>query len=904
MPICIYPPNTDDFTSNGLGILTPIECDIEEVAAGKYELELTHPIDHTLRWAQIANGCYIKAPVPVRESPLYEAPAMGEPVTITRQVWVVSGTTHGLYIRSGPGMNYSRLGVKKNGVEVIELEDHPDPWKKVCVVNGGQVGFMSTKYLKPSRTITEVIEPAKPIGGSILKLGQSRDQLFRIYSVEQDSASMTVTAKVQHVFYDEAGNIIDGEYEIEEGKTEDVNAAISAIKARLAMPSAVNFQPINLTGQVTGNFSYKSHIEAYLDPDEGIVSQCKALLVRDNWDAYLIPDMVRDRGVTIRRGKNLIGVQVTNDISGVITRIIPVGKNKNGDPIYINGKYVDSPHIADYASPRIKRIEYDVQTGKDGFGNDDAVRAEITRRAQEEYTINKIDLPAYGMEVDFVLLQNTPDYADYASLQAVHMYDTVTVIDEVLGLTAKVRVTGNKWNALTKQYKKITLGELQDIKHTVYSFNLPTGGVSGTKIANNSLSGTALRNATIEYAKITNAAIEQLSANAITALTARIQDIVSEKLTTDELYAAYAEMLALKVGSITADNIKTDALAAELARITVLTAGTADFDRATVQHLVAQALNLEFGTAGQVFIKNLAVEYAQMVGAAIGELCIKASDGNYYLLDVGADGSVSATLTTVTDGEIMAGETEGGNIILETNITAERLNAGNLLATYALVNQIDAARIDVDELFAREAFISLLRTTKIIGENSIEMIARRTENTAKVYRQADMPPSTDNVTPGDLWVVPGTEQVYQAENAADADLQFYIGSDGALYFTCNDEDVSVEMQEFDLYISGLSVNAGTDGTIGEEYRWAHVQDQVLAGEIIAAREEFERVVRIDDEGLHVGDSRTNNEVLIDSDSVNIVIENERYSKFAAQYVQFGQYKIGYAEDGGLMFKPM
>ena len=121
---------------------------------------------------------------------------------------------------------------------------------------------------------------------------------------------------------------------------------------------------------------------------------------------------------------------------------------------------------------------------------------------------------------------------------------------------------------------------------------------------------------------------------------------------------------------------------------------------------------------------------------------------------------------------------------------------------------------------------------------------------------------------------------------------------------CDDENVSFEIQDFDLYVSGLYLNIGSDGTIGEEYQWAHVQDRVLADEIIANREAFERVLRLDDAGLHIGDNKTDNEVLIDSESVNIVVKTQRYSKFAAEYVQFGNYKIGLAEDGGLMFKPM
>ena len=59
MPICIYPPSAEDFTTNGLGILTPLECTVEEVAAGKYELELVQPINDSLRWTQLQAGCII-----------------------------------------------------------------------------------------------------------------------------------------------------------------------------------------------------------------------------------------------------------------------------------------------------------------------------------------------------------------------------------------------------------------------------------------------------------------------------------------------------------------------------------------------------------------------------------------------------------------------------------------------------------------------------------------------------------------------------------------------------------------------------------------------------------------------------------------------------------------------------
>ena len=70
----------------------------------------------------------------------------------------------------------------------------------------------------------------------------------------------------------------------------------------------------------------------------------------------------------------------------------------------------------------------------------------------------------------------------------------------------------------------------------------------------------------------------------------------------------------------------------------------------------------------------------------------------------------------------------------------------------------------------------------------------------------------------------------------------------------------------------------------------------------AARADFRRVVRVDDDVLHVGDNLSNGEVLIDSESVNVVLGGKKYSKFAGSYVQFGNYQLRRSSDGGLVFK--
>ena len=63
------------------------------------------------------------------------------------------------------------------------------------------------------------------------------------------------------------------------------------------------------------------------------------------------------------------------------------------------------------------------------------------------------------------------------------------------------------------------------------------------------------------------------------------------------------------------------------------------------------------------------------------------------------------------------------------------------------------------------------------------------------------------------------------------------------------------------------------------------------------------VVRIDSDGLHVGDNQnTNNEVLIDSEAVNVVTGGTMESKFTGSYIQFGNYQLRRTADNGLAFK--
>ena len=216
--IALYAPDETDFSTLGLGALTPSECTVTWQAAGAYELTLTQPIDETNRWAQLANGCIISAPVPVRESPLYEynvGDSGSDGGSVTRNIWQVVRTSVGLNMRTGYGTGHKIIRNYKNGTRVIELDRQMVGgrlWIHCTTVEGGETGYMSTKYLELVETKTETISGGRPENQRVIQLTQSRRQLFRVYSTEQDSDAGVVTVKARHVFYDLAGNMLNEEY--------------------------------------------------------------------------------------------------------------------------------------------------------------------------------------------------------------------------------------------------------------------------------------------------------------------------------------------------------------------------------------------------------------------------------------------------------------------------------------------------------------------------------------------------------------------------------------------------------------------------------------------------------------------------------------------------------------------
>ena len=770
--INIYPADTEDFSTLGLAVLQPTECTVEEKAGGLMELEMKHPVDDDLKWTYLQNGCIIKAPCAVREAPIVrilDNVPSGATQTVTRAIYKVRTNTGArLRLRAKPSTSAKIIRAYKVGTEVVQLSKSGD-WSRVVIKSGGATGWMYSQYLKFDRNETETVKGDNDQPSTVIESKQTRDQLFRIYSVGRDAETGMVEVKASHIFYDLSGVICTRDYQPENVAA---NTVLSTILASASAEHGFTFH-CKVTKAISGDYTGASIVKALLDPDIGIVPQTGARIIRDNYDVYILPDEVMDRGMEIRHRKNLLGAVLTVDVSGVVTRIRPVGKDKDGNRLLIteNNGWVESANKALYPTSRDAEIEYDVSvsTAKDAqFKNNAAARAELKRLAQQDFA-DGMDAAAVSLDIDFVQLENTAEYAVYASLLTVFLYDTVKTIAAYIGISATLRVNGYLFDCLLLRYRKAYLGDISELEQTTYGYEIADGSVSGVKLLPGSVNANSvMRNATIGYAKIAQAAIEQLAADSIVAIRADIHEIVAGSVTTDQLYAdlarlavaqittanikeanidwaqigelnteiakiakaqittaninaaninwaqirslsaAVADIATAKIGEAEIKSAQITDLEAEVARIAAAKIAVADIDWAHIKDLVAGTAIFTAGVGDKLHIARLAVTEANMVSLSVGELLVKGQDGSFYSVSVDADGNIVTEKKQVVNSDVKDLSINAGEKIIEGTVTAACLNANDIFANNATIKKLIAANLDVDTLFAREATITAL----------------------------------------------------------------------------------------------------------------------------------------------------------------------------------------------------
>ena len=649
--ICIYDALSGDYTGNGLGVLTVLSASVTEQAGGAYEAELVIPVTDDLKWRLPQVGRVLRVPVPAITTPGLELAHVTQS-TVQKVYRVNTGPWSWLAIFSGPGQYSTRLDRLHTGEEVIVTGEPIGGGWYPAVSPRGVAGYIAADaYFTFVRDIsqagnawTEVIPP-KPV----------KDQLFRIYAVEQNEDGTQVQVKARHISYDLLYNVVTAY------KTETETSAQAVAQGLMAAREDKTIEIrcfCDMTDAIPAtDWSQRNLISCLLDEDVGVVRQARAMVVRDNYDLYITKAASTWRGVTIRHAKNLLGARLTVDDSGVYTRILPVGEDSEGSPVYLPERYLDSTRLSAYPFPRVKLLK--VSGAKVGAKKDDGtvktiedVQTELREAAQAELD-NGVDQPGADMSVSFVDLAGTDAYPEYAGLQRLHLYDLVRVVHTPRMIDTQAMVVGYTFNVLSRAYDSIELGDAFATQLSAVSGTQLVGGsISGGKLSLGSVGSGNLRDMAVTAAKIGTAAIQAAHIGNAQIQRAHIQEAAIGTAQIADAAITRAKIGEAAIGTAQIDTAAIDTAQIKDAAITRAKIGEAAIGTAQIEDAAITRAKIDNAAIGAAQIEDAAITRAKIDSAAIGTAQIEDAAITRAKIASAAIGAAQIEDACITDAKI------------------------------------------------------------------------------------------------------------------------------------------------------------------------------------------------------------------------------------------------------------
>ena len=715
-----------------------MSCTVTETLNGEWELTLVHDIDERGKWTRLSEGCILRAPVPTAMTPSVDLVTQQyQTSTYDVQIYKITTKSGPLHLRSGTGTNYKILGKYKKGREVIVLNKTTSSWYEVTAPDGKH-GYMASQYLTFQRTETQTVQTNVGFRNQVIEARQLRDQPFRIYRVVPELDKVTVYAR--HIFYDLLDNMVKS--------LKPSSSAVGASVVQSLSGACLSSHDFSFYSDLTSTaedveWENVNPVEAMLG-ENGLVSKYGAELARDWYDVFLVKRVGNDTDVSIREKKNLTGISYDVDETDVVTRIMPTGEDADGNILYLPELYLDSPNLNAYTHP--KWIHLPVSEAREVTDGDEPKSkaqcyVEMRKAAQAEFDAG-CDLPTVTLKVDFVNCSDAEEYKQYAALTDIFLGDSVRVIARRIGVEVSMRMTQYTYDCLTKKYTSVTLGTAADTLEgsMISSRQLPSGVISGSKLAINSVgagqlqSGSVgslqvkmaaiqtahIQDAAITKAKIAEATIGELNATAITAISAKIQELAAKNITTDELYAALA---TIAVAQITAANIEKaninwadiGELAAQIAtiaqaQITTANIAQANIDWASIANLNAEIAKIAKAQITAANIESAAIDWAAIkdLNAAVAKIALAqltTANINNAEIDWASIGQLQADIAKLVNANIQTADIDWAQIkdlAAGTAIIEKGVN-GKLYVADLAVTEANMASLTVGELIVKGA---------------------------------------------------------------------------------------------------------------------------------------------------------------------------------------------------------
>lgn len=205
---------------------------------------------------------------------------------------------------------------------------------------------------------------------------------------------------------------------------------------------------------VVVNSGYPVPVREYLGGMEGsILDNYGGEYEFDRFDVILHQARGEKKDFAIRYGLNMVDYEEEIDYSSTFSKCMPYWVGADGS--YISAGIVDS------GIPPYNGVDNYPPLDLSEKFEDKPTVSQLKNAALSYMSANKTYLPEQNIKVDFIRLQDTEEYKDFASLLSCKLCDTISVIFPWYNVQADFKIVKTTWDVLANRYESMELGDLQ-----------------------------------------------------------------------------------------------------------------------------------------------------------------------------------------------------------------------------------------------------------------------------------------------------------------------------------------------------------------------------------------------------------------------------------------------------------
>lgn len=267
------------------------------------------------------------------------------------------------------------------------------------------------------------------------------EQPFRVSNVQKTKNKLST--KALHVFFDSRNYLIADSYVVEK----NCNDALDHLNIATEPES-----PFTTLSDVNTVSSYRCVRNSLYEAFTTVLERWGGHFDIDGWTVAIRNQIGQDNGVTIRYAKNMKDITVDENWDGVVTKIMPVGK----DGLLLPERYIESQ--IQYEIPYTKAVTFSQNDiTEDQFKDENG---DLDEEAYEQALINDLRQQAQAYLNDNSVPQ--VNYTLKANVEKLtNIGDTVEVIDERLGLTLQTNVISYVYDCILGKYVELEFGNFK-----------------------------------------------------------------------------------------------------------------------------------------------------------------------------------------------------------------------------------------------------------------------------------------------------------------------------------------------------------------------------------------------------------------------------------------------------------